>query len=42
MKILFIGTVLFSKNILDEVIKSKNQIVGVIGKKQNITLIIMI
>lgn len=34
MKILFIGTVLFSKNILDEVIKSKNQIVGVIGKKK--------
>ena len=33
MKILFIGTVLFSKNILDEVIKSKNKIVGVIGKK---------
>ena len=33
MKILFIGTVLFSKNILDEVIKSKNQIVSVIGKK---------
>ena len=33
MRILFIGTVLFSKNILDEVIKSKNKIVGVIGKK---------
>ncbi len=35
MKILFIGTVLFSKNILDEVIKSKNKIVGVIGKKKS-------
>ena len=35
MRILFIGTVLFSKNILEEVIKSKNNIVGVIGKKRN-------
>ena len=35
MKILFIGTVLFSKNILDEVIKSRNKIVGVIGKKKS-------
>ena len=33
MRILFIGTVLFSKNILDEIIKSKNKIVGVTGKK---------
>jgi len=35
MRILFIGTVLFSKNILDEIIKSKNKIVGVIGKKKS-------
>ncbi len=35
MKILFIGTVLFSKNILDEIIKSKNEIVGVIGKRKS-------
>ena len=35
MKILFIGTVLFSKNILDEILKSKNEIVGVIGKKKS-------
>ena len=35
MKILFIGTVLFSKNILDELIKSKNEIVGVIGKRKS-------
>ena len=34
MRILFIGTVLFSKSILDEIIKSKNEIVGVIGKKK--------
>ena len=34
MRILFIGTVLFSKNILDEIIKSKNKIVGVTGKKK--------
>lgn len=32
MRILFIGTVLFPKNILDEILKSKNKIVGVIGK----------
>ena len=31
MRILFIGTVIFSKNILDEIVKSKNKIVGVIG-----------
>ena len=35
MKILFIGTVLFSKNIFDEIRKSKNTLVGVIGKKNN-------
>jgi len=35
MKILFIGTVLFSKNIFDEIRKSKNILVGVIGKKNN-------
>ena len=35
MRILFIGTVLFSKNILDEAIKSKNKIVGVVGKKDS-------
>lgn len=35
MKILFIGTVLFSKNILDEIRKSKNTLVGVIGKRNN-------
>lgn len=35
MRILFIGTVLFSKNIFDEIRKSKNTIVGVIGKKNN-------
>ena len=34
MRILFIGTVLFSKNILDEIIKSQNEVIGVIGKKQ--------
>ncbi len=34
MKILFIGTVLFSKNILDEIIRSKNEVVGVVGKKK--------
>ena len=34
MRILFIGTVLFSKNILDEIIKSKNEVIGVIGRKQ--------
>jgi methionyl-tRNA formyltransferase len=34
MRILFIGTVIFSKNILDEIIKSKNKIVGVIGGKK--------
>ena len=31
MRILFIGTVIFSKKILDEIVKSKNKIVGVIG-----------
>ena len=35
MRILFIGTVLFSKNILDEILKSKNKIVGIIGKKKS-------
>ena len=35
MRILFIGTVLFSKNILDEIIKSNNKIVGVIGKQKS-------
>tara|TARA_B100001093_G_scaffold419672_1_gene411305 strand:- start:6424 stop:7305 length:882 start_codon:yes stop_codon:yes gene_type:complete len=35
MKILFIGSVEFSKKIFDEIIKSKNEIVGVIGKKKN-------
>lgn len=35
MKILFIGTVLFSKNIFDEIRKSKNTIAGVIGKRNN-------
>jgi len=35
MRILFIGTVLFSKNILDEIIKSQNEVIGVIGKKQS-------
>jgi len=35
MKILFICSVEFSKKILDEIIKSKNEIVGVIGKKKN-------
>jgi methionyl-tRNA formyltransferase len=35
MKILFIGTVLFSKNILDEIIRSKNEVVGVVGKKKS-------
>ena len=35
MKILFIGTVLFSKNIFDEIIKSNNKVIGVIGKKQS-------
>ena len=35
MKILFIGTVFFSKSILDVILRSKNQIVGAIGKKNN-------
>ena len=35
MKILFIGSVEFSKKMFDEIIKSKNEIVGVIGKKKN-------
>lgn len=35
MRILFIGTVLFSKNIFDEIRKSKNTLVGVIGKRSN-------
>ena len=34
MRILFIGAVLFSKNILEEMIKSQAKIVGVIGKKK--------
>jgi len=35
MRILFIGTVIFSKNILEEILKSQNKIVGVIGKKKS-------
>ena len=35
MRILFIGSVLFSKSILDEIIKSKNEVIGVIGRKES-------
>ena len=42
MKILFIGSVEFSKKIFDEIIKSKNEIVGVIGKKKIILILIIL
>ena len=42
MRILFIGTVLFSKSILDEIIKSKNEIVKHKKEKQTFIQIIMI
>ena len=35
MRILFIGSVLFSKSILDDIIKSKNEVIGVIGRKES-------
>ena len=35
MRILFVNLFIFSKNIFDEIRKSKNTIVGVIGKKNN-------
>ena len=35
MRILFIGSVLFSKSILDGIIKSKNEVIGVIGRKES-------
>ena len=34
MRVLFVGTVLFSKHILEEIIKSKVKIVGVIGGRK--------
>ena len=35
MKIVIIGSVIFSKNLIDDVLKNKFEIKGIIGKKNN-------
>ena len=35
MKIVIIGSVIFSKNLIDDVLKNKFDIKGIIGKKNN-------
>ena len=35
MKIIIIGSVIFSKNLIDSILKNKFEIKGIIGKKKN-------